>query len=67
MVSAIPVVGEVWYHSKGIENIISMALIQKDYQVTYEIRLNNTVRVWNEEKPSTKHSENLKEAYITQI
>ena len=50
MVGDISGVGEVWYHSEGIENIRSMALIYKDDQVTYDIRLDNTFRVWNEEK-----------------
>ena len=27
-----------------------MELIQKDYQVTYDSKLNNTFRVWNEVK-----------------
>ena len=50
MVGDMSGVGEVWYHSEGIANIISMSLIQKDYQVTYDIRLDNNFRVWNEEK-----------------
>ena len=50
MVGDMPGIREVWYHSEGIENILSMALIQKDYQLTYYIRIDNTFRVWNEEK-----------------
>ena len=67
MVGDIPGVGELWYHSEGIENIRSMALIYKDDQVTYDSRLDNTFRVWNEENKSTEHSGNLRMAYITQI
>ena len=67
MVGDIPGVGRVWYHSEGIENIIYMELIQKDYQVTYGRKLKTTFRVWNKEKPSTEHCGNLIKDYITQI
>ena len=51
MVGDMPGVGVIWYHSEGIANILSMALIQKYYQLTYDSILDNTFRVWNEEKP----------------
>ena len=50
MVGDIPGVGRVWYHSEGIENILSMALIQKDYQVKYYSILYTIFRVCNKEK-----------------
>ena len=49
MVGDMPVVGVVWYHSESISNILSVSLIKKDHQVTYDSRLYNTFRVWNEE------------------
>ena len=67
MVRDMPGVVEVWYHSEVIANILSMALVQKDYQVTHDSRLDNTFRVWNEEKKITNQSRNLRKAYITQI
>ena len=45
IVGEITGVGEVWYHSEGITNIVSMEFIQKDYQVTYDRRLDNIFRV----------------------
>ena len=45
MVGDTPGMGEVWYHSEGIANILSKALIHKDYQVKYNSRLDNTSRV----------------------
>ena len=67
MVRDMPGVVEVWYQSEVIANILSTALVQKDYQVTHDSRLDNTFRVWNEEKPITEHSNNIREAYITHI
>ena len=50
IIGDIPELGEVWYQSKGIENILSMKLIKKDYQVIYDGVPNITFRVWNEGK-----------------
>ena len=50
---------EGWYHSEGIANNLSVALIKNNYQVTYYSRFDNTFRVWNKKKPSSDHSGNL--------
>ena len=60
MVGDMPELREAWYQSEGVSNILSIYLIHKDYQMTYDSRIGKTFRVRNKEKPSTEHSEILK-------
>src|SRR5688572_3839069 len=36
---------EVWFHPKGIANVLSLAMIKEDHRVTYNIKDGNRIRV----------------------
>ena len=44
-VGDLPGFGEVWYHPNGIANILSLALVKKRFQITYDSHSDNTFHV----------------------
>ena len=42
----LPGFGTVWFHEKGIANILSLALVKRKYRVTYDSQNGNTFDVY---------------------